>query len=106
MDKYRIEYAVDALEDIRDIYEYIAFTLKETDTAQAQVNRIREAARGLDAFPLRNKILEFEPFQSMGMRQVVVDNFIIFYLTDNDNKTVKISRILYGKRSIPEALSE
>ena len=106
MDKYRIEYAVEALEDIRDIYEYIAFALGEADTALAQINRIREAAGGLDTFPLRNKILETEPFKSMGTRQVIVDNFIIFYLTNQENKTVNIARILYGKRNIPEVLNQ
>ena len=46
---YTVCYAPQALDDLRDLYSYVAFSLKEPATAQKLVNRIRKAARSLDA---------------------------------------------------------
>ena len=100
MDKYLVSYSDDALRDLRDIYEYIAFELKEPGTATAQVNRIRDSIRSLDTFPVRNKAVEWEPWSSLGMRQMPVDNFIAFYITNDENFSVYVFRIFYGKRDI------
>jgi len=100
MDKYLVSYSDDALRDLRDIYEYIAFELKEPGTATAQVNRIRDSIRSLDTFPARNKAVEWEPWSSLGMRQMPVDNFIAFYITNDENFSVYVFRIFYGKRDI------
>ena len=48
---YTVRYAPQALDDLRDLYSYVAFSLKEPATAQKLVNRIRKAARSLDALP-------------------------------------------------------
>lgn len=50
---YTVRYAPQALDDLRDLYSYVAFSLKEPATAQKLVNRIRKAARSLDALPGR-----------------------------------------------------
>lgn len=34
-----------------------------------------------------------------------VDNYLVFYITDNDNKTVTIIRVMHGKRDIELQLS-
>jgi len=39
------------------------------------------------------------------MRQLVVDNFIVFYFVENESKLVQIVRIFYGKRDIPNILN-
>ena len=36
----------------------------------------------------------------MGMRKVPVDNYIVFYLVDNDNRIVIVDRVFYGGRDI------
>ena len=78
---------------MRDIYEYIAFELKEPGTVTAQVNRIRDSIS-------QNKAVEWEPWSNRGMHQIPVDNFIVFYTTDDENFSVYIFRIFYGKRDI------
>lgn len=50
MDKYRVSYSEDAVQDLRDIYEYIAFELNEPGIAIAQARRIRDSIRRLDIF--------------------------------------------------------
>lgn len=97
---YTVRYAPQALDDLRDIYSYLAFSRKEPVTAQKLVNRLRKAARSLDTLPARHPVVDWEPWQSMGMHRLPVDNFLLFYLVDADAFTVTLVRIVYGGRDL------
>lgn len=47
-DNYKVGYSVDALDDLREIYAYIANELLVPETAAAQLGRIRKEVRSLD----------------------------------------------------------
>ena len=100
MNKYTVTVGSDAINDLRDIHSYIAFSLQEKQTAENQLNRIRKAIRELDTFPLRHKLVEWEPWASKNVRQFPVDNYIIFYIVDEGKSTVSVLRIFYGGRDI------
>ena len=93
---YTVRYAPQALDDLRDLYSYVAFSLKEPATAQKLVNRIRKAARSLDALPGRHPVVDWEPWQSMGMHRFTVEDFLLFYLIDQSTRTVTLVRIVSG----------
>lgn len=95
-DSYKVIYSPEALDDIRNIYSYIAFDLKVPDTAQGQVDRIRKEIRSLDLMPLRYAIVDWEPWRSMEMHKVPVDNFVIYYTVSTKSLTVTVIRIFYG----------
>ncbi|MCI7127008.1 MAG: type II toxin-antitoxin system RelE/ParE family toxin [Clostridium sp.] len=97
---YRIVYSPQALEDLKDIYAYISEELQVPDTARNQVNRIREKIRSLDFMPMRYAIVDWEPWKSMKMHKIPVDNFIVFYIVDMNSMTVTVIRIVYGGRDI------
>jgi len=58
MSAWDVVYTEHAERDLRDIYEYIAFSLLEPGTAKKQVRRILDAAARLDEMPLRFSIYE------------------------------------------------
>ena len=87
-DSYNVVYSVDALGDLSEIYSYIA-----NETAAAQLGRIRKEVRSLDFMPARYTLVEWEPWHSMKMHQLPVDNFIVYYLVDDKERTV----LLLGK---------
>ncbi len=99
-DTYSVVYSPEARNDIKDIYSYIAFELLVPGTAEGQVNRIRKAICSLDFMPSRNPIVDWEPWKSMGMHKVPVDNFVVFYTVDDVALTVTIIRIVYGGRDM------
>ena len=78
MDKYRILYADGALQDLRDIYDYISVELQEPNVAYAQIKRIRSGIRALNSFPARYKPVIWESLAKHGMRQLPINNFIVF----------------------------
>lgn len=95
-DKYSVKYSPKAKDDLVSIYSYIAFDLQVSDTAKNQVNRIRKEICLLDFMPARYSIVDWEPWQSMKMHKLPVDNFVVYYTVDFDILTVTIVRIVYG----------
>jgi toxin ParE1/3/4 len=67
-------------------------------TALRVVARIGEAILGLEQLPLRNALVHDERLANQGMRMLIVDNYIIFYVVSEQDKIVIVVRILYGKR--------
>lgn len=105
-DFYSIIYSPKAKDDLKEIYSYIAFTLLVPDTAKKQVNKIRKTIRSLNFMPARNPIVDWEPWKSMGMHKIPIDNFIIFYTVNNINFVVTIIRIVYSGRDIANTISD
>lgn len=99
-DYYAVVYSADALDDLREIYTYIANELLAPDVAAAQVGRIRQEVRSLDFMPTRYTLVGWEPRHSMKMHQLPVDNFIVYYLVDDEAFTVTVVRIFYSGRDI------
>ena len=97
-ENYTVSYSGDALNDLREIYTYIANELLVPETAAAQVGRIRKEVRSLDFMSARYALVEWEPWHSMGMYQFPVNNFIVYYLVDDEAGTVTVVRIFYGGR--------
>lgn len=97
-DSYSVSYSPEAMDDLREIYSYIAFTLLVPETAEKQVNRIRKEVRSLGFMSSRYSLVDWEPWKSMGMHKVPVDNFVVYYTVDDDSHTVTVIRIFYGGR--------
>ena len=97
---YSVAYSSEAKDDLMSIYSYIAFELKMSDTAEKQINRIREKIRALNLMPARYSPVKWEPWKSMGMHCMPVDNLIVYYLVDENNSMVTVVRIFYGGRNV------
>ena len=103
---YTIKYSTKAINDLRDIYSYIAFNLQSPETAAKMVRRIRNSIKELDFMPERNPILDWEPWNSLNTHKMRVGNYLVFYIVYPLRSSVSIVRIVYGKRDIAKALSE
>lgn len=104
--KYKIVYTAESKHDLQSIYLYIANELLVPDTAKGQVQRIMKNIRSLEKMPMRYRLYDDEPWNSMGLRFLPVDNYLVFYLPDETSHTVQIIRIMYGGRDSREQLKE
>ena len=75
---YQVVYTPQAYDDLLGIYNYIAVELKSEQNAKGQVDRIRSAIRKLNTFPESHEVVDWEPWNSMGMHTLPVDNYIVF----------------------------
>ena len=97
-DHYAVNYSTMALEDLRNIYEYIRYTLIAPIAAEHQILRIRKMIASLDIFPMRHMLVDEEPWKSKRMYKVPVDKYVVFYCVDDMLHVVSIVRIFYGGR--------
>ena len=91
-----------ALEDMENIYAYIAQQLKEPEYAMGRYNRIADAVLRLKEFPERFRLLEPEPWHSMEIRRMNVDHYSVFYVILQD--TVYVTDVLYSASDIENRL--
>ena len=103
---YRIEMTEQAEKDLRDIFEYIAFSLLAPETAGKLLERLENRISALFQMPEHFKVYDLEPWRSRGLRTMPVDNFIVFYIPDSDRGIVTVIRILYGGRDMESALEK
>ncbi|MNE06088.1 Plasmid stabilization system protein [compost metagenome] len=99
METFHITITEPAERDLRDIADYIAHELLDHVAARKLVSRIAESIFELEHMPLRNNLVRDERLASQGIRKLVVDQYIVFYLVSEADTTVTVIRILYGKRN-------
>ena len=92
-------------EDLRGIFEYIAFELLSPENAEKQLERLERQILSLDEMPERFPRYGKEPWHSRGLRFAATDNYIVFYIPDIEKQVVTIIRIMYSGRNIEEQLS-
>ena len=102
----KIVYTNTARRDLREIYEYIAYTLLVPNTAKAISGTIMREVRSLESLPERNPLYQDEPWHSQGVRFLRVKNYLVFYTVNPDADTVSVARIMYGGRNISRQLEE
>lgn len=57
----------------------------------------------LDFMPSRYARVEWEPWRSMEMHRLTVDNFVVYYTIDDSTLIVTVIRIFYGGRDVEGA---
>ncbi len=95
-----IHYSNEALDDLKEIYTHLAYELLVPETARRQIDRIRKAVLALEYMPLRHPLVGFEPWNSMQIRQLIVDNYLVYYLVEDEKNLIEIARIFYGRRDV------
>lgn len=98
--KYKVIVQPPALEDIQNIYDYIAYEKKSIINAEAQVSRIQEEILKLDTMPDSYHSYPEEPWKSRGLRFFNVDNYLIFYIPNEKKHKVNVLRVIYGKMNL------
>lgn len=102
---FEVKITTQAQDDINNIFEYIAFTLKSPNAAIGQLNRLENGINGLNEMPERFRVYDREPWKSRNLRIMPVDNYLVFYIPENDTKIVTVIRVMYGGRDIERQLN-
>ena len=104
--KYDVTFTEQAENDLRGIFEYIAFDLLSPENAAGQLDRIEEKILSLGEYPKKFRQYEREPWKSRNTRVVPVDNYVIFYIPDKTKKLVTVIRVMYSGRDVDKQLDE
>jgi len=103
---YSVKISAQAEEDLKGVFEYIAFELKSLQTANALLGRLESNILKLKEMPERFRLYENEPWFTRGLRIMPVDNYLVFYIPDKKTQTVTIIRVMYGGRDTDKQLNQ
>ena len=104
MRQYKVQITDKALADMEEIYNYIAIQLQAPENAIGRYNRIAKAIEELNIFPKKARLIEAEKERTIGLRQLVVDNYSVFYVIEDER--VIVMRVLYSASDIDIRLKD
>ncbi|MBQ9519354.1 MAG: type II toxin-antitoxin system RelE/ParE family toxin [Firmicutes bacterium] len=97
MENYKIKVTDEALSDMEQIYNYIAYNLLSPEKAMKQYNKIADVITSLSNFPEK-----FRCINGLGQRRAPVGNYSVFYVIKAD--TIYVTNVLYSASDIEKRL--
>lgn len=94
---YAIRITAVAERDMMNASDYIDFTLKNPQAADALLDEAAEKINELSEFPEKFQLVDDTVLASWGIRFVVVNNYLAFYVISEVQKKVYVVRFLYKK---------
>jgi plasmid stabilization system protein ParE len=88
-----------AEEDLDGIFDYITNILEAPVAANRLMAKIEKSIQGLKATPRIGPKCRDEALSKKGYRKLIIDNYIAFYLVNDEEKTIIVMRVIYGRRN-------
>jgi toxin ParE1/3/4 len=101
---YKVKLTLLATAQIAETVSYISKILLEPETAGRWANTLQKEISSLDAMPARYPLIGEEPWRTNGIRKMPVKNFIVYYFIKEEEQTVWITAVVYGRRDQINAL--
>ena len=95
---YDMIFETTATLDLYGILDYITDVLKAPESAERVYLAIKDQVLLLNKMPYRFPLVREEPFTTMGIRLMPVENYNAFYIIGEQKCEVHILRILYNRR--------
>lgn len=93
-----------ASDDLDNIYRYISEELFAISAATNILKRLEKEILRLKEFPFSCNFVADDYQKNKNYRKLIVDNYIVFYLINEEKEQVIIMRILYGKQKYDNLL--
>ena len=79
-----------------EIFGYLSTKLYVDIAAEDLMDKIESTVMRLKEWPFSGSYVLDELLKGRGYRKLIVDNYIVFYLVNEEEKQVVVMRILYG----------
>jgi toxin ParE1/3/4 len=96
--EYKVTTSHRAKRNMTYIGKYIATQLHAPETAREYLDNFKSQIAELNHMPKRFALVSDERLAKMGMRSVQVKNYSIFYIVDEQTKTVTVISVMYSRR--------
>lgn len=96
---YRIHITAKAERDLNEAADYIEYTLLNPQAADNLLDKAEEEINKLSFMPGKYKTVADPVLSAWGIRLIVINNYLAFYVIDKEAEIVHIVRFLYGKRN-------
>lgn len=92
---YQIYITSTAERDIMRAADHIEFALKNPDAADHLLNTTTKQISTLADFPQKFRLADDPILAAWGIRFIIIENYLAFYVIDEEKQTVIIVRFLY-----------
>lgn len=96
---YDVEVTQIAEQDYNRAEDYIKNELYNQKAAAGLAKKLHEAIKDLSFFPKKYPVCNDDYLRLWEIRFVPVNNYLLFYIVREDEKTVYVLRFLYGRRN-------
>lgn len=87
-----------AIRDLQEVGDYIAKELYAPESAEALLNEIETAISAACEFPLSLPSINDALLRVKGYRKIIVKNYIVFVIPDQERKILNVMRVMYYAR--------
>ena len=95
---YNVQITPQAQQQMKEIVDYISYELCAPDAAAHLLDKLEKNIMSLSDFPDRFSVIEENPWDTQGIRKIIVNNFLIYYWIDKTQITVHVIAVIYNKR--------
>ena len=98
--EYTYKFTQKALDDLDKIIGYIAEDLLNPTAAKAFYTKVIEKIGFLCSFPEAGRFVDNKLITDKTLRRFLIDDYILYYKVDNEDKVIQIIDIVYGKMDL------
>ena len=102
---YEVRISKQAERQLKEIFQYISYTLQAPGTAEKMLDLLEREILSLSSFPNRIPLTQDEPWHSQGIHKMVVKNYLVYFWVDENDQTVHIIAVVYGRRDQKQLLA-
>ena len=99
MEKNKIRISTDVYTQLEEIFWYIGIEKRSPEKAFEQTNRIWKAIRSLSTLPKSHALWKGGKTSSNEYRQLIIDQFLVIFTVDEENKQVFVFCIYHQKQN-------
>ena len=103
---YDIHITKKAEDDLNSAADYIEFNLLNPKAADDLLDKAEEELGTLSDMPQTHRLVDDPVLRAWGIRFILINNYMAFFIIDEDAKTVYIVRFLYQKRNWIQILKD
>ena len=104
MNKYSVNLTSQFNKELKDIYEYIYYSLSSPQTANKLYFKIKNSILNLKFFPESYPKIIFNNSKEHNLRKMIVNKFVIIFKVQNISNEVFILHIFHGSQNYIDKL--
>lgn len=102
--KYTLKMTSAASADLDEIYRYIGNELYNESAAVPLMDKIEDSFKRLKDFPFSCNFVFDDYLKNKGYRKLIIENYIGFYIVDEEKQQVIVMRLLYAKQKYEDII--
>jgi len=102
--KYTYQLTRKAENDLDSIVRYMAIELSNVKAAKDFLDKVEAVVDEIRNFPDSGVLIDNEYIEVGDIRRKQVNNYLMYYQKNEEEKVINILRIVYGKRNLEEII--